>query len=119
MYIEIDSVILILFQIMTELQEKELSQNSTDRPKISGSIRISPRQKGNPLLKHIRKVPWEFEDGLVADYILGTSCVALYLSVRYFTLQPEYIHERIKLLGKGHRLRVLLVQVDVKVGRGK
>ena len=100
---------------MTEFQEQELSQNNTDRPKISGSIRISPRQKGNPLLKHIRKVPWEFEDGLVADYILGTSCVALYLSVRYFTLQPEYIHERIKLLGKGHRLRVLLVQVDVKV----
>ena len=41
------------------------------------------------------------------------------LSVRYFTLQPEYIHERIKLLGKGHRLRVLLVQVDVKVSRFK
>ena len=101
-----------LFQTMTDSQDNDISQ---DRPKISGSIRISPRQKGNPLLKHIRKVPWEFEEGLVADYILGASCVALYLSVRYFTLQPEYIHERIKLLGKGHRLRVLLVQVDVKV----
>ena len=51
----------------------------------------------------------------MADYILGPSCVALYLSVRYYTLQPDYIHERIKLLGRGHRLRVLLVQVDVKV----
>ena len=112
----VNSVLLTLFQTMTEpeSQDYEISQNS-DRPKISGSIRISPRQKGNSLLKHIRKVPWEFEDGLVADYILGTSCVALYLSVRYFTLQPEYIHDRIKLLGKGHRLRVLLVQVDVKV----
>ena len=82
--------------------------------KVSGSIRVSQRQKGNPLLKHVRKVPWEFDEGLVADYILGASCVALYLSVRYHTLQPEYVHERIKLLGKGHRLRVLLVQVDVK-----
>ena len=54
--------------------------------------------------------------GLVADYILGASCVALYLSVRYHTLQPDYIHERLKTLGKGHRLRVLLVHVDVKVG---
>ena len=51
----------------------------------------------------------------MADYILGASCVSLYLSVRYHTLQPDYIHERIKSLGKGHRLRVLLVQVDVKV----
>ena len=96
------------------LESQELSQNS-DRHRISGSIRISPRQKGNPVLKHIRKVPWEWEEGLVADFILGESCVALYLSVRYFTLQPEYIHERIKLLGRGQRLRVLLVQVDVKV----
>ena len=92
------------------------SQTSdSNRQNISGSIRISSRQKGNPVLKHIRKVPWEFEEGLVADYILGPSCVALYLSVRYYTLQPDYIHERIKLLGRGHRLRVLLVQVDVKV----
>ena len=35
--------------------------------------------------------------------------------LRYFTLQPDYIHERLQLLGKGHRLRILLVQVDVKV----
>ena len=89
--------------------------SDSNRQNISGSIRISSRQKGNPVLKHIRKVPWEFEEGLVADYILGPSCVALYLSVRYYTLQPDYIHERIKLLGRGHRLRVLLVQVDVKV----
>ena len=100
--------------LQTMLESQELSQNS-DRHRISGSIRISPRQKGNPVLKHIRKVPWEWEEGLVADFILGESCVALYLSVRYFTLQPEYIHERIKLLGRGQRLRVLLVQVDVKV----
>lgn len=88
--------------------------SDSNKQNISGSIRISSRQKGNPVLKHIRKVPWEFEEGLVADYILGPSCVALYLSVRYYTLQPDYIHERIKLLGRGHRLRVLLVQVDVK-----
>ena len=91
------------------------AESGVSRPtRVSGSIRVSEKQKGNPVLKHVRKVPWEFEEGLVADYILGPSCVALYLSVRYHTLQPEYIHERIKLLGKGHRLRVLLVQVDLK-----
>ena len=91
------------------------TESGVSRPnRVSGSIRVSEKQRGNPVLKHVRKVPWEFEEGLVADYILGSSCVALYLSVRYHTLQPEYIHERIKLLGKGHRLRVLLVQVDVK-----
>ena len=99
-----------ILKIMTDQEEREESRQA----KVSGSIRVSQRQKGNPLLKHVRKVPWEFDEGLVADYILGSSCVALYLSVRYHTLQPEYVHERIKLLGKGQRLRVLLVQVDVK-----
>eukprot|EP00090_Calanus_glacialis_P005510 TRINITY_DN14268_c0_g1_i1.p1 TRINITY_DN14268_c0_g1~~TRINITY_DN14268_c0_g1_i1.p1 ORF type:complete len:251 (-),score=76.35 TRINITY_DN14268_c0_g1_i1:59-811(-) len=95
----------------------QVSSEATKKPtapKISGSIHVSSRQKGNPLLKSIRKVPWEFVDGLVPDYTLGTSCVAMYLSVRYHTLQPNYIHERLKALGQGHRLRVLLVQVDVK-----
>ena len=80
----------------------------------SGSIHVSSRQKGNPVLKHIRNVPWEFVEGLAADYLLGQSCVALFLSVRYFTLQPNYIHDRLKALGSGHRIRILLVLVDVK-----
>ena len=126
-----------MLQKMTEPESLgQVADDASDvnRQRISGSIRVSARQRGNPVLKHIRKVPWEFDEGikmkwvfsrpfvfklilvgLVADYILGASCVALYLSVRYHTLQPDYIHERLKTLGKGHRLRVLLVHVDVKV----
>jgi len=101
---------------MTEVDASVSSENfkKSEGPKISGSIHVSPRQRGNPLLKSIRKVPWEFVEGLVPDYTLGTSCIALYLSVRYHSLQPNYIHERLKVLGMGHRLRILLVQVDVK-----
>lgn len=35
-------------------------------------------QKGNPLLKHIRNVRWEFSD-IVCDYLLGQNACALYL----------------------------------------
>jgi DNA excision repair protein ERCC-1 len=41
------------------------------------------------------------------------ACV-LFLSVRYHTLKPDYINERLKKLGKHYDLRVLLVQVDLK-----
>ncbi|WAQ97033.1 ERCC1-like protein [Mya arenaria] len=34
--------------------------------------------------------------------------------LRYHQLHPEYLHERLKELGKGYELRVLLVLVDVK-----
>ena len=94
---------------MTDSQATTNNSQSSENNKnrISGSIRVSSRQKGNPVLKHIRKVPWEFEDGLVADYILGSSCVALYLSVRsslimkddfkYYLLYYQIFHSPTRL----------------------
>ena len=82
------------------------------RTKISGSITVSSRQRGNPILKSVRSVPWEFSDSIVPDYILGNKAGALYLSLRYHTLNPNYIHERLKTF-TGFELRILLVQVDV------
>ena len=66
------------------------------RPKLSGSILVSSRQRGNPILKSIRLVPWEFSDTIIPDYIVGAKAAALYLSLRYHNLNPEYIHERLK-----------------------
>ena len=43
---------------------------------------------------------------------LGDKAAALYLSLRYHTLNPNYIHERLKTF-TGSELRVLLVQVDI------
>ncbi|XP_076987555.1 DNA excision repair protein ERCC-1 isoform X4 [Tamandua tetradactyla] len=79
----------------------------------SNSIIVSPRQKGNPVLKFVRNVPWEFGD-VLPDYVLGQGTCALFLSLRYHNLHPDYIHERLQSLGKSFTLRVLLVQVDVK-----
>ncbi|KAM4609112.1 DNA excision repair protein ERCC-1 isoform 2-T2 [Polymixia lowei] len=85
-------------------------------PKLVGSgnsIIVSPRQRGNPILKYVRSVPWEFGE-VVPDYVLGQTTCALFLSLRYHNLNPNYIHERLKQLGQTFTLRVLLVQVDVK-----
>ncbi|XP_046539900.1 DNA excision repair protein ERCC-1 isoform X1 [Equus quagga] len=78
----------------------------------SNSIIVSPRQRGNPVLKFVRNVPWEFGD-VLPDYVLGQSTCALFLSLRYHNLHPDYIHQRLQTLGKSFALRVLLVQVDV------
>ncbi|XP_058715988.1 DNA excision repair protein ERCC-1 isoform X2 [Poecile atricapillus] len=79
----------------------------------SSSIIVSPRQRGNPVLRFIRNVPWEFGD-VVPDYVLGQSSCALFLSLRYHQLHPEYIHERLRALGRSFSLQVLLLQVDVR-----
>nr|XP_055105508.1 DNA excision repair protein ERCC-1-like isoform X8 [Symphalangus syndactylus] len=74
---------------------------------------VPPGVRGNPVLKFVRNVPWEFGD-VIPDYVLGQSTCALFLSLRYHNLHPDYIHGRLQSLGKNFALRVLLVQVDVK-----
>ncbi|KAK2875359.1 hypothetical protein FQN49_001653 [Arthroderma sp. PD_2] len=76
------------------------------------SILVSSRQKGNPILHHIRLTPWEYAD-IPADYVVGTTTCALFLSLKYHRLHPEYIYTRIKALGGKFQLRILLTMVDI------
>ncbi|CDQ97616.1 unnamed protein product [Oncorhynchus mykiss] len=93
--------------------ERPRAQGTKDPGGSGNSIIVSPRQRGNPILKFVRSVPWEFGD-VVPDYVLGQTTCALFLSLRYHNLNPNYIHDRLKLLGQTFTLRVLLVLVDVK-----
>lgn len=76
------------------------------------AILVSSRQKGNPILNHVKLVPWEYAD-IPADYVLGATTCALFLSLKYHRLHPEYIYSRIKLLAGKYNLRVLLIMVDI------
>ena len=77
------------------------------------SILVSPRQKGNPILNNIRSLPWEYSD-IPSDYVLGNTTCALFLSLKYHRLHPEYIYSRIRALGGKYNLRVLLTMVDIQ-----
>nr|XP_054762414.1 DNA excision repair protein ERCC-1-like [Lytechinus pictus] len=89
------------------------SAGASSKASSGNSVIVNPRQRGNPILKHIRNVPWEFGD-IVPDYVMGRTTCAFYLSLRYHNLNPNYISERLTELGHKFDLRVLLVQVDVK-----
>ena len=77
------------------------------------SILVSSRQKGNPILNNIRSLPWEYSD-IPSDYVLGATTCALFLSLKYHRLHPEYIYSRIKVLGQKYKLRILLTMVDIQ-----
>lgn len=76
------------------------------------AILVSSRQKGNPILNHVKLVPWEYAD-IPADYVLGATTCALFLSLKYHRLHPEYIYSRIRLLAGKYNLRIVLVMVDI------
>ncbi|KAF2447964.1 hypothetical protein P171DRAFT_355049 [Karstenula rhodostoma CBS 690.94] len=84
-------------------------------PSRSGpsTILVSPRQKGNPILNSVKTVAWEYSD-IPADYVLGATTCALFLSLKYHRLHPEYIYNRIRDLKGQYQLRVLLTMVDIE-----
>ncbi|XP_020609277.1 DNA excision repair protein ERCC-1-like isoform X1 [Orbicella faveolata] len=104
-------------ETVAKIKEKESTIDVKGPPVSSRSksnaIIVNPRQKGNPVLKHVRNVPWEMGD-IIPDYVLGPTTCALFLSLRYHHFNPEYVHERLRQLGQRYQLRILLVQVDVK-----
>ncbi|KAF1946095.1 hypothetical protein EJ02DRAFT_500233 [Clathrospora elynae] len=84
-------------------------------PSRSGpsSILVSPRQKGNPILNNVRATAWEYSD-IPADYVVGATTCALFLSLKYHRLHPEYIYNRIRDLKGQYSLRILLTMVDIE-----
>ncbi|KAF2307173.1 hypothetical protein GH714_025282 [Hevea brasiliensis] len=90
-----------------------VASSSLQNGQSRNAILVSHRQKGNPLLKHIRNVRWAFAD-VVCDYLLGQNSCALYLSLRYHLLHPDYLYYRIRELQKNYKLRIVLCHVDVE-----
>lgn len=76
------------------------------------AILVSTRQKGNPILNHVKSLPWEYSD-IPCDYVLGATTCALFLSLKYHRLHPEYVYSRLRQLGKMYNLRILLTMVDI------
>jgi DNA excision repair protein ERCC-1 len=80
-------------------------------------ILVSPTQRGNPVLRCIRDIPWRFADFGFADFLLGSYTCAFFLSMRFHLLRPKYIYDRVRSLGRRvFRLRILLVLLDNEGG---
>lgn len=112
-------------QRLARLDQAPPQIKSSSRPKVvqptpqiltsrstTSSILVSPRQKGNPVLTNLRSFVWEYSD-IPADYILGSTTCALFLSLKYHRLHPEYVYNRIKGLYGKYKLRILLTLVDI------
>lgn len=78
---------------------------------ISRVIQVNRRQTGNDLLKKLTRCPFTFAD-IEPDFVIGRTSCALYLSIRWHALHPNYIYERINRLGDKYELRILLVVID-------
>lgn len=77
----------------------------------ASTIQASKRQAGNDLLKKFTRCAYTLVD-IEPDFIVGRTACALYLSIRFHALHPNYIYERVNRLADNFELRVLLVNMD-------
>uniref|UniRef100_A0A7S3PR32 ERCC1-like central domain-containing protein n=1 Tax=Aplanochytrium stocchinoi TaxID=215587 RepID=A0A7S3PR32_9STRA len=77
------------------------------------SVLVHPRQRGNSVLSYIKNVNWEYSRNITPDYVLGATTCALFLSLKYHVLHPEYLYARMSEVKKAFTLRVILCVVDV------
>lgn len=61
---------------VTSLGATVVNQNS-QRP-YTNAILVRRNQKGNPLMEHLRNVPWQYGD-ILADYEVGRTTGVLFL----------------------------------------
>ncbi|KAJ4461108.1 putative DNA excision repair protein ERCC-1 [Paratrimastix pyriformis] len=89
-----------------------------ERPPAANCICVSTRQRGNPLLGHIHIMKTEFAR-VIPDFVLGRATCALFLSLQYHMLHPQYLRTRLAELGPHfYRLKVVLCYVDVQENIG-
>src|ERR1700720_3252790 len=93
------------------MSKRPVGTTTSQITRRADTIVVNHCQDGNPILEHLGNVSWAFGD-VVPDFELGRTTCALFLSIRYHKLHPNYLYERLKALGKLYTLRVLLVLVD-------
>lgn len=61
---------------------KAMSSNTT--------LQVHEVQRGNPVLKYIRNVKWEYSQDIVPDYVMSSTC-ALFVSVKFHFRHPTVV----------------------------
>ena len=87
------------------------SQHQHVVPVPDNVLLIHERQHGNPLIKHIRNIRFEFTVDSNADYLTSSTCI-IFVSIRYHLLHANYTSMRLLGIGVNYRLRVLLILAD-------
>uniref|UniRef100_A0AC34PYT3 ERCC1-like central domain-containing protein n=1 Tax=Panagrolaimus sp. JU765 TaxID=591449 RepID=A0AC34PYT3_9BILA len=96
------------------MNDNETPGTSKDRLPLNAAtiIKINKfRQEGNPLIKFIRNIAYEYT-AIKPDYECGGSCGILFLALKYHKQHQNYIGTRFADCN-GYEMKILLVLVNV------
>ncbi|SJK86091.1 DNA excision repair protein ERCC-1 [Babesia microti strain RI] len=80
---------------------------------MDDNLVISHKQKDNPLINHLRHVPYEFGE-VKADFCIGQSIGILFISQKFHRLSPNYLPNRICSFKDKFSKKFIICQVDLQ-----
>ncbi|CAB3408497.1 unnamed protein product [Caenorhabditis bovis] len=85
---------------------------------IGGALLVNRRrQEGNPVLKYVRNVRYEWGD-IAPDFECGSTFAVVYLSFKYHKMHPNYVYTRLSARGENnYKHKVLLAYCNVEEPR--
>lgn len=89
-----------------------MAQDQTALKRKSNCIYVNQNQSGNKLLKFMKN-SWEFSNDISpAHYVMAKSTCALFLSLKYHIIYPNYIYDQLNQLGNNYQLKILIILMD-------
>lgn len=70
-------------------------------------IKISQKQRGNPLLNYLSVNSWCYDNNISADYEINNSARVLFLSLKFHACKPEYIYTRMGSIKSGYLILLI------------
>ncbi|KAI6202856.1 Cytosolic Fe-S cluster assembly factor NUBP1-like protein [Aphelenchoides besseyi] len=80
--------------------------------RVGSKLIVNKRQDGNPVLKYVRNVAYEWSTDIRPDFVCFRTCGLLYLTLKWHKLHPAYLETRVNDLNN-YELKVLLILVNV------
>lgn len=74
-------------------------------------IRVNKNQRGNNLLDYL-KIPYSFTEEITTDYEVKNFISILFVSIKYHSINPEYLIMRNNSL-KNYKIKILLILIDI------
>lgn len=96
------------------LQKPPVVTKPSNEPQAGHQLIVNERQRENPMVKAIHLCKCVFNSSITPDFILSEDTAAIFLSLRYHLLQPDYVKKRATGLGTKYRLNILICLVDTK-----
>lgn len=76
-------------------------------------IKVNPKMKGTPIISLLTYGSWIYDNETIGDFQINDCTICIFLSMKYHSFHPNYIHDRFKSVHNKFKVCMFLVLCDI------